>query len=83
MNNMASSRGGLRLSPGVARLRVQNLTPRRFSNRAVGGKLSVAGVAGIKVLSELGAEAGIIMASDGSSGSMLSHSRHRPGRDLA
>jgi hypothetical protein len=35
------------------------------------GKLSVAGVAGIKGLSELGAEAGIIMASDGSSGSML------------
>ena len=43
----------------------------RFSNRAVGGKLSVAGVTGIKVLSELGVEAGIIMASDGSSGSML------------
>jgi hypothetical protein len=37
----------------------------------VGGKLSVAGVTGIKVLSELGVEAGIIMASDGSSGSML------------
>jgi hypothetical protein len=44
---------------------------RTFSNRAVSGKLSVAGVAGIKVLSELGVAAGIIMASDGSSGSML------------
>jgi hypothetical protein len=36
----------------------------------VGGKLSVAGVTGIKVLSELGV-AGIIMASDGVSGSLL------------
>lgn len=44
---------------------------RRFSNRAVDGKLCVAGVTGIKVLSELGMEAGVIMASDGSSGSML------------
>jgi hypothetical protein len=31
----------------------------------LGGKLSVAGVTGIKILSELGMEAGIIMASDG------------------
>jgi hypothetical protein len=37
----------------------------------VGGKLYVAGMARIKVLSDLGAEAGINMASDGSSGSML------------
>jgi hypothetical protein len=37
----------------------------------LGGKLSVVGRGRIKVLSELGAEAGIIMASDGSSGSML------------
>jgi hypothetical protein len=62
----------------------------------VGGKLSVAGVTGIKILSEIGVEAGIITASDGSSGSMLfhgvarlvhsidrTHSRHRPGRNLA
>jgi hypothetical protein len=47
------------------------LVPRRFSNRAVSGELSVADVAGIKVLSELGVAAGIIMASDGSSGPML------------
>jgi hypothetical protein len=37
----------------------------------VGGKLSVAGVTGIEVLSGLGLEAGIIMASDGLGGSML------------
>jgi len=37
----------------------------------LGGKLSVAGVTGIKVLSELGMAAGIIMASDGVSGSLL------------
>jgi hypothetical protein len=37
----------------------------------VGGKLCVAGVARLKVPFELGAEAGIIMTSDGSSGSIL------------
>jgi hypothetical protein len=47
----------------------------KFSNCAAGGKLSVAGVAGIKVLSELGAEAGIGHRITGRRSGMINHHR--------